>query len=84
MVKFHEVNKILTIGTILFFISLIVFIIGIAFCNDSTLLAYAFLYGGALFVLSVILIFVGVLLRARNGKLQERASDIWNNRGKKN
>lgn len=80
MVGFHPINRVMTAGTILFIISLVVLAIGAIFHANGTVLAYTFLYGGLAFVVSVVLIFVGVLLGARSGKLQKRAGDIWNNR----
>jgi len=83
MVKFHPINKVMTAGTILFFISLIVLAIGAIFHTNGTILADTFLYGGLAFVVSIVLIFLGVLLGARSGKLQTRAGNIWNNNKKK-
>jgi len=68
----------LTAGIILFFISLIVMAIGVIFHTNTAILAYTFLYGGLAFVVSVV-VFLGTLLAARSGKLQARASEIWNN-----
>jgi len=79
MVNFHPINRVMTAGTILFFISLIVLAIGAIFHTNGTILAYTFLYGGLAFVVSIVLIFLGVLLGARSGKLQTRAGNIWNN-----
>ena len=42
--------------------------------------AYTFLYGGALSLISVITIFVGILLGAKSGELQQRANEIWKNK----
>jgi sulfite exporter TauE/SafE len=83
MVKFHPINRVMTAGTILFFISLIVLAIGAIFHTNGTILADTFLYGGLAFVVSIVLIFLGVLLGARSGKLQTRAGNIWNNNKKK-
>jgi len=83
MVKFHPINKVMTAGTILFFISLIVLAIGAIFHTNGTILADTFLYGCLAFVVSIVLIFLGVLLGARSGKLQTRAGNIWNNNKKK-
>jgi hypothetical protein len=83
MVKFHPINRVMTAGTILFFISLIVLAIGAIFHTNGTILADTFLYGGLGFVVSIVLIFLGVLLGARSGKLQTRAGNIWNNNKKK-
>jgi len=67
MVKFHPINRVMTAGTILFFISLIVLAIGAIFHTNGTILADTFLYGGLAFVVSIVLIFLGVLLGARSG-----------------
>jgi len=83
MVKFHPINRVMTAGTILFFISLIVLAIGAIFHTNGTILTDTFLYGGLGFVVSIVLIFLGVLLGARSGKLQTRAGNIWNNNKKK-
>ncbi|MGC8563087.1 MAG: DUF2614 family zinc ribbon-containing protein [Thermoplasmata archaeon] len=83
MVKFHPINRVMTAGTILFFISLIVLAIGAIFHTNGTILADTFLYGGLAFVVSIVLIFLGALLGARSGKLQTRAGNIWNNKKKK-
>jgi len=83
MVNFHPINRVMTAGTILFFISLIVLAIGAIFHTNGTILADTFLYGGLAFVVSIVLIFLGVLLGARSGKLQTRAGNIWNNNKKK-
>jgi hypothetical protein len=83
MVKFHPINRVMTAGTILFFISLIVLAIGAIFHTNGTILADTFLYGGLAFLVSIVLIFLGVLLGARSGKLQTRAGNIWNNNKKK-
>ena len=83
MANFHPVNRVMTAGTILFFISLIVLAIGAIFHTNGTILANTFLYGGLAFVVSIVLIFLGVLLGARSGKLQTRAGNIWNNNKKK-
>lgn len=83
MVGFHPINRTLTVGTFLFIASLIVLIIGSVFHSNGTILAYAFIYGGLAFLISLILLGVGTLLAARSGKLQKRASDIFHNTGKK-
>ncbi len=70
----------MTAGTILFIISLVIMGVGDIFRSNKALLANAFLYGVGLFLVSVITIFVGVLLGARSGKLQNRANEIWNNK----
>jgi len=80
MVGFHKINNMMTAGTILFFISLVVLAIGAIFHKNGTVLVDTFLYGGIAFLVSVVLLFVGVLLGAKNGKLHNRASNIWNNR----
>lgn len=82
MVRFHSINRVMTVGTILFFISLAVLAIGAIFHSNGTILAYTFVYGGLAFLVSVGLIFAGIVLGARSGKVQERTSDIWHN-GKK-
>ena len=79
MVKFHPLNRVMTEGIILFFISLIVMAIGVIFHTNITILAFTFLYGGLAFVVSVVLVLLGTLLAARSGKLQARAREIWNN-----
>jgi|ACXJ01.1.fsa_nt_gi small-conductance mechanosensitive channel len=83
MVKFHSINKVMTVGTVIFFISLVIMAVGALFHTDKTLLAYTFFYGLGLFGISVITILVGVLIGARSGKLQKRAGEIWNNTKKK-
>ncbi len=83
MVKFHSINKVMTVGTVIFFISLVIMAIGALFHSDKTLLVYAFFYGLVLFGISVITLLVGVLIGARSGKLQKRAGEIWNNKKKK-
>ena len=82
MVRFHSINRVMTVGTILFFISLAVLAIGAIFHSNDNILAYAFVYGGFAFFVSVVLILAGIILGARSGKLQERTSDIWHNRKK--
>ena len=74
MAKFHSVNKTMTLGTFLFIASLVVLVIEDIFHSNQTVLAYAFLYGGLVFLVSVVLIFVGVQFGAKSGKLQKRGS----------
>jgi len=81
MVKFHPINKVMTAGTFLFFASLIVLAIGAIFHSNGTILADTFLYGGLAFLISIILLATGVIIGARNGKLQQRTGKIF---GKKN
>ncbi len=76
-------NRVMTAGTILFIISLVVLAIGAIFHTNGTVLADTFLYGGLAFLVSIVLIFVGVLLGAKSGKLQKRTSDIWHNKKEK-
>jgi Flp pilus assembly pilin Flp len=90
MVGFHPINRVMTVGTFLFIASLIVMVSGWLIRNyyggshlATVIWANFFLYGLLAFVISVILVFVGTLLGARSGKLQERASNIWNNRSGK-
>lgn len=73
----------MTAGTILFIISLAVLAIGAIFHTNGTVLANTFLYGGLAFLVSIVLIFAGVLLGAKSGKLQTRASNIWHNKKEK-
>ena len=80
MVKFHSINKVMTAGTILFIISLAVLAIGAIFHTNGTVLANTFLYGGLAFLVSIVLLFIGVLLGAKSGKLQKRGNEIFNNR----
>ncbi len=87
MVGFHPINRVMTVGTFLFIASLIVIMSGWLIKNyyggshlATVIWANFFLYGLLAFIISVILVFVGALLGAKNGKLQERASNIWNNR----
>ena len=80
MVKFYPINRVMTAGTILFIISLAVLAIGAIFHTNGTVLANTFLYGGLAFIVSIVLIFVGVLLGARSGKIQKRTGDIWYNK----
>ena len=83
MVKFHSINKVMTAGTIIFFISLVIMAVGALFHSDKALLAYTFFYGLSLFGISLIVLLVGLLIGARSGKLQKRAGEIWNNTKKK-
>lgn len=71
MVKFHTINKVITAGTILYFISLAIIIIGDIFNKDKTVLAFAFSYGLILFGISVITLFIGLILGIRSGKVQK-------------
>lgn len=73
----------MTAGTIIFTASLIIMAIGVHFHSDKTLLAYTFIYRLGLFGISVITIFVGALIGARCGKLQNRLNEISNNTNKK-
>lgn len=79
MVGFHPINRVMTVGTILFIISLAVMAIGAALHSNETILAYTFLYGGLAFLASIVLLGVGAVMGAKSGKLQNRASEIWNN-----
>ena len=80
MVKFHPVNRTMTLGTSLFIASLIVLGIGAIFHANQTLLAYTFLYGGLAFLASLVLLAVGAVLGARSGNLKNRAKEIFNNK----
>jgi hypothetical protein len=73
----------MTVGTFLFFASLIVLAIGAIFHSNGTILADAFLYGGLAFLISVILLTIGVLIGARSGKLQQRTGEIFGKKEKK-
>jgi len=57
--------------------------VGTILHSDKQILAYTFVYGLIIFVISVITILIGVLIGARSGKLQRRANEIWNNTKKK-
>lgn len=83
MVEFHSINKVMTAGTILFTISLIIMAIGVLFHSDKTLLTYTFIYALCLFDISVITIFAGALMGARGGNLQIRFNETQNNAKKK-
>ncbi len=83
MVKFRRINKIMTVGTFLFFASLIVLAIGAIFHSNGTILADTFLYGGLAFLISVILLTIGVLIGARSGKLRQRTDEIFGKKEKK-
>jgi uncharacterized membrane-anchored protein YitT (DUF2179 family) len=73
MVKFHAINKTMTVGTVLFIVSLVVLAIGAVFHSNGTVLAYTFFYGGLVFLVSLVLL----------GKLQERTSEIFRKSRKK-
>ncbi|MEM3192485.1 MAG: hypothetical protein QW258_04255 [Thermoplasmata archaeon] len=77
MVVFHPVNRTMTIGTFVFILSLIVLAIGSIFHTNGTVLAYCFMYGGLAFLVSLVLLTIGLILGARSGKLQRRGSDIF-------
>jgi hypothetical protein len=83
MVKFHQINKVMTVGTFLFFASLIVLAIGAIFHSNVTILAYTFVYGGLAFLISIILLTIGVLVGARSGKLRQRTGEIFGKKQKK-
>ena len=42
-----------------------------------------FFYGLGIFFLFAIVLFIGSLFAAKSGKLQKKASEIWNNKPKK-
>ena len=83
MVKFHPINKVMTVGTFLFFASLIVLAIGTIFHSNGPILADTFLYGGLAFLISIILLTIGVLVGARSGKLRQRTGEIFGKKEKK-
>ncbi|WP_081143035.1 DUF2614 family zinc ribbon-containing protein [Ferroplasma acidiphilum] len=83
MVKFHAINKIMTAGTFLFFVSLIVLAIGAIFHSNGTILADSFLYGGLAFLISIILLAIGLVIGARSGKLQQRTDEIFSKKKKR-
>ncbi|MGE9810568.1 DUF2614 family zinc ribbon-containing protein [Ferroplasma acidiphilum] len=83
MVKFHAINRVMTVGTFLFFASLIVLAVGAIFHSNSKILVNAFLYGGLAFLISIILLVIGVVIGARSGKLQQRTGDIFGKKKKK-
>ncbi len=83
MVKFHQINKIMTVGTFLFFASLVVLTMGAIFHSNSTILADTFLYGGLAFLISIILLAIGVIIGARSGKLQQRMNKVFKNKRKR-
>lgn len=83
MVRFHQINKVMTVGTFLFFSSLIVLAIGAIFHSNGTVLVDTFLYGGLAFLISIILLAVGVVLGARSGKIQQRTGEISGKKKKK-
>ncbi|MEM0157707.1 MAG: hypothetical protein QXN26_06585 [Thermoplasmataceae archaeon] len=74
-------------GTILFIVSMVTIGFGALshymHCSSSVYLSL-FVYGSGIFFLSAIVLFIGVLFAAKSGKLQKRASEIWNNKPKKN
>ena len=82
MVRFHPVNRTMTIGTFLFIVSLVVLAVGSIFHANGTVLAYSFLYGGLAFLISLALLAIGAILGARSGKLQKRDSEIFHKKGK--
>lgn len=86
MVKFHPINKTMTVGTFMFIGSMIIIALGALFhylhYSASIYLSF-FFYGLGIFFLSAIILFIGTLLAAKSGKLQERARDIFNNRKSK-
>ncbi len=80
MVRFHSINKVMTAGTILLFISLIILATGALLHNDKILLAYTLFYGGLLFGISLITLLVGVIIGAKSGRIQQRADEIFHNK----
>ncbi|MCI2413253.1 hypothetical protein [Cuniculiplasma divulgatum] len=83
MVKFHAINRTMTVGTVLFIVSLVVLAIGAVFHSDGTVIAYTFFYGGLTFLISLVLLAIGFILGAKSGKLQKRTSEIFGKSGKK-
>ncbi len=83
MVKFHAINKTMTVGTVLFIVSLVVLAIGAVFHSNGTVLAYTFFYGGLVFLVSLVLLVIGLIMGAKSGKLQERTSEIFRKSRKK-
>ena len=83
MVKFHAINRVMTVGTFLFFASLIVLAVGAIFHSNSTILADSFLYGGLAFIISIILLAIGIIIGGRSGKLQQRTGEIFGKKKKK-
>jgi len=77
MVKFHAINRVMTVGTFLFFASLLVLAGGAIFHSNSTILVNTFLYGGLAFLISIILLAIGVVIGARSEKLQQRTGEIF-------
>lgn len=67
----------MSIGTFVFIGSLIVLAIGSIFHTNGSVLAYCFLFGGLAFLVSLVLLTIGLILGARSGKLQKRFSDIF-------
>ncbi|MCL5420367.1 MAG: hypothetical protein M1284_01280 [Candidatus Parvarchaeota archaeon] len=83
MVGFHPINRTMTAGTFMFIGSMVIIALGILFHYlhySSSVYLSLFFYGLGIFFLSAIILFIGTLLAAKSGKLQKRASDIWNNR----
>ncbi|MGC8617232.1 hypothetical protein DMB44_04855 [Thermoplasma sp. Kam2015] len=83
MVGFHPINKTMTAGTFMFIGSMLIIALGALFHYlrySASLYLSFFFYGLGIFFLSAIVLFIGALLAAKSGKLQRRASDIWNNR----
>jgi chromate transport protein ChrA len=83
MVGFHPINRTMTVGTFMFIGSMVIIALGALFYYlhySSSLYLSLFFYGLGIFFLSAIILFIGTLLAAKSGKLQKRASDIWNNR----
>ena len=86
MVGFHPINKTMTTGTFMFIGSMVIVALGALFhylhYSPSLYLSFLFL-GLGIFFLSAIILLIGALLAAKSGKLQKRASDIWNNKKEK-
>ena len=83
MVGFHPINRTMTAGTFMFIGSMVIIALGTLFHYlhySSSVYLSLFFYGLGIFFLSAIILFIGTLLAAKSGKLQKRASDIWNNR----
>ncbi|MGP6220769.1 hypothetical protein [Caldiplasma sukawensis] len=86
MVKFHPINKTMTVGTFMFIGSMVIMVLGALFHDlnySASLYISFFFYGLGIFFISALILFIGVLLAAKSGKLQKRASDIFNNRKSK-
>lgn len=83
MVKFHPINKTMTVGTFMFIASMLIIALGALFhylkYSTSLYLSF-FFYGLGIFFISAIVLFIGALFAAKSGKLQKRAGDIFNNR----